>query len=109
MPPQFWKAARVFRPPQSSDKSQNPQNSKSKEFLAQRVLVFRFRGLDDATRFVLVEMRLLPCVDFSDRVADRSERLFLANGSNPGLHRVLVIGLQLVEFGMFAAHVIPAK
>jgi hypothetical protein len=62
--------------PHSQAAEKLKQNSKSKEFLAQRVLVFCFRGLDDAACFVLLEMRLLPCVDFGDRVVDRSERLF---------------------------------
>ncbi len=73
------------------------QESEPEKLLAQCILVFRFRGLDVAAHLVLVEMRLLPRVDFSDRVADRGERFFLSNRGNPGFYGVLVVGLQLVE------------
>src|SRR6266481_8695095 len=80
--------------------------SEPEELLAQRILVFRLRDLDVAAHLVLLEMCLFPLIDFGDGVIDGGERLFLSDRGNPGFHGVLVVGLQRVQFGIFAGHLV---
>ena len=69
------------------------------ELFAQCVLVLFLRCLDRAAHLILFEVRFFPLVDFGYVVIDGSQGFLFTNGHNPGLHRVLVGGLQRVEFG----------
>ncbi len=72
--------------------------SETEELAPQRILVKALPVVDFLVLPVLAVVRLFPLVEFCDVMVAGGERLFLANGRHPFVHRLLVVRLQLVQF-----------
>jgi len=71
--------------------------SEAKLHFAQRVLVLFFCFKHLTPNFVFPKMRLLPPIEFSYRMMDRSECFFVLNSGYPFLDCYFIRALQLIE------------
>jgi len=67
------------------------------------------RSLHFGSTFFFLEVRVLPLIDFGDRMIDRRERLFMLDRTDPFLDSRLIGASQLIEIQSILLHSTPLR